>query len=303
MIPGYLTRFAELYERQGRRVEVMDDKFWVNYNRVIVPIGPITIDYSISEEQAHLLMKMIPGSLMVRYTNGYKATSFEEWYAVTCDEFRDMGTFRHNRRRCIKKGLENCDIRQLDAGFIAKYGYDVYLSAFSRYQGVIKAMERKNYENMINTTLDFDDIYNYWGGFFKGKLIGYIVIAIYGDEGALMSAAKFAPEYFKYHLSDALFYTISQHYLQDKLLPYLDAGFKNIYHKTTIQEYMIKKFSFKKTYLNLRVTYNPILNYFLKVTFPLRGWLSKVHHDWGSIYMLEEIRRKCESKMGIITTF
>jgi hypothetical protein len=294
MMPQYLLRFAELYERQGRQVEIMDNKLWVNYGRMIVPIGPINMDYSISEEQAHRLMKKVPGSLMVRYTHGYKASSCEEWYAVICDEFKDLGAFHKKHRWEIKKGLESCTIRQVDAGFIAEYGYDVYLSAFSRYQGVIKPIERNDFIKLIGTTKDFDDIYDYWGAFYKDKLIAYMVIAIYGDEEADISVGKFNPEYLQHRPSDALVYTVSQYYLQNESLPYLNAGLRNIYHKTTVQHYLLGKFPFKKIYLYLGVTYNYILHYFLKATFPLRRWLSQVHQDMRLIYMLEEIRKKCK---------
>jgi hypothetical protein len=296
MVPKYLLRFAELYERQGLRVEIMDDNLWVNYGRMIIPIGPIHKDYSISEEQAHRLMKKIPGSLMVRYTYCYQErNNCEDWYAVICDNFEDLGSFPHKYRWQIKSGLKNCTIRQVDAGFIAEYGYEVYASAFSRYQGLIKPIGEIDFTKMIDTTRDFDDIYHYWAVFYGNKLIGYSMVAIYGDEAADISVGKFIPEYLKLHPCNALFYVMNKHYLQDNSMPYLNNGFRNIYHKTNVHEFFIKKLSFKKVYLNLGIIYNQPFLYFLKLTYPFRGMLSKASPKLEAIYMLEEIRRKCAS--------
>ena len=294
MMPSYLDRFAELYERQGRQVEIMNGKLWVNYGRLIIPIGPISKDYSISEEQAHQLMKMIPGSLMVRYSHNNNTNGCKEWYAIICDNFLELGGMRRKRRNEIRRGLKHCDIRQLDAAFIAKHGYDVYFPAFSRYQGTLKPIGIKEYKNMINATINFDDIYHYWGAFYQNKLVGYMVVALYGKEEADISVGKFIPEYLRYHPSDALVQTVVEYYLQNELISYLNSGYRNMYHKTSVQEYLLVKFNFKKSYLNLKVTYSTLLNYIIKMTFPLRGWLSKIHGDLGSIYMLEEIRKKCE---------
>ena len=295
MMPQYLPRFAELYERQGLRVANVNDQLWVNYGRMIVPIGPIHKDYSISEEQAQRLMKEVPGSLMVRYTCDYRETSgFEDWYAVICDEVKDLESFHHKYRWQTKKGLKNCVVRQVDAGFIAEYGYDVYISAFSRYNDLIKPIGKNEYIKMINATKDFDDIYHYWGVINGNKLIAYAVIALYGEETADISVAKFMPEYLKLRPGNALYYVMLKYYLQDKAIHYLNAGVRSIYHKTNAYEFLIKNFSFRKANLSLRVIYNQPFSYFLKLTYPFRGVLGKVNSKLKAIYLLEEIRRKCE---------
>jgi hypothetical protein len=297
MMPKYINRFAEHYEQQGKRVEILDDKLWVDYHRVVVPIGPITVDYAISDEQAAQLMKKFPGSLMVRYTKDYNCTNCEEWYAVICDEFKDLESYRHENRRKIKKGLKNCEVRQVDAGFIAESGYEIYTSAFSRYQDLIKPMGNNDFMKMVKLTKDFDDIYHYWAVFRENKLIAYATIRIYGDEEAEISVTKFMPEYLKYYPSNALFYTMAKHYILDNSMQYVNNGFRNIHHKTNVHEFLIEKLSFKKVYLNLCITYYPVLSSFLKFTYLLRGGLSRVSSRLKAIYQLEEINRKCATEL------
>lgn len=241
------------------------------------------------------MLKKTPGSLLVKYNSLPPDPSVcSAWYAVTCDNFKDVGEIRGGKnRKEIKRGLANCEVRQLEASFIAKHGYDVYLSAHARYQGVLTPVDKDTYEDMIKATIEFDDIYHYWGAFYKDKLISYFVVVLYGNEAADLSVGKFIPEYLHYRPSDALIYTIQHHYLINESIPYITAGYTNIYHKTYVQQYVLKKFPFKKAYLKLEVTYSHLLQSFLKLTFPLRTLLGKLHHDLHTIYRFEEIRRNC----------
>ena len=290
----YLTRFAELFEQRGRRVEVFDNKFWMNNGKMIVHIGPIQLDYSLTEDQAHKLLKKFPGGLLVRFTEGFDIpNNSEEWYAVICDNFKDLGDIRHESRRAIKRGLENCDVRQVDADFISKCGYEVYASAFSRYQDVIKPLDKNEFTRTINTTIPFDDIYHYWAVFHKKKFIAYSAVAIYGDDEAEISAVKSIPEYHKLYPSNVLFYTMNKHYLANNSMKYVNAGYRNIFHKTQIQDFLIKRLSFKKSYMNVGIIYNSKYKYFVKVTYPFQRMLSRYSHKLKAIFLLEDIRRQC----------
>ena len=291
----YISRFAELYERQGRQIEIMGDKFWTSSGRAVIPIGPITRDYSISEDQAHQLMKKFHGALMVKSTNGYGSSSCDEWYAVICDEFKDLEFYNRKHRYEIKKGLRNCKIRQVDADFIAKYGYAIYLSAFSRYQEVIKPDSENEFIKIVSAAKDFDDIYHYWGAFYNEKFIGYFMVAIHGNEEANLSAGKIIPEYLNLNPTSALVYTLTHHYLINLSMGYVNSGFRSIYHKTNVQHNLLTKLSYKKKSLNLLVTYNYLLKYILKFTYPFSNMIGKMNHNLHTLYILEQVRQKCRA--------
>jgi hypothetical protein len=292
MLSQCLSRFAELYESQGRNVEFIDDKYWVNYGRMIVPIGPAYINYAVSEDKAQQLIKKFPKALLLRYTEGFLSQSdSENWYSVICDEFIDLNKAKHENRRQIKRGLENFEVRQVDSNFIAENGYEVYLAAFSKYQNIIKPIKESRFISIINTTKDYTDIYHFWAVLNKGKLIAYAVVALFTNEVAEISVLKLRPDYHKLYPCNALLYTITKHYLVDLSMRYIDAGFKNIYHKTNIHEYLIKRHSFKKEFLNIGIIYNRILSSFLKLTYPISGVLGKASCKLEAIYQLEKIRR------------
>jgi hypothetical protein len=297
MMSRHLTRFAELYERQGRRFEIMHDKLWTTYGRTIVPIGPITLDYSISEKEAYQLMKKFPGSLMVKYTNGYKTSCCEDWYAVICEKYVGLEEYKSKHRKEINKGLKKCVIRQVDADFMSQYGYDVYISAFTRYQRVIEPINKGDFVKMIIATKEFDDIYHYWAAFYEGKFIAYLIIVFLGNGEVDISAGKFIPEYLNFYPLASLIHTITHHYLVNLSMRYINAGLRSIYHKTDVQGVLLKKLSFKKEPLNLVINYKQFIKQFLYLTFPFRKLLSKTNHKLHSLYTLEEIRQKCSAKV------
>lgn len=45
-----LERYAEYYNRRGVHFEIVRDTLWVEYNRMVVPVGPVKFNYTISKD-------------------------------------------------------------------------------------------------------------------------------------------------------------------------------------------------------------------------------------------------------------
>lgn len=126
-----IERFAELYECLGVKLEILKTAIWVEYNRMIVPVGPAKLEYSISENEARFLLSKFPHTFLVRYTDGFakRAHCCEEWYAVICDSFTEMDDLPSKNRCEISRGLKNCSVKMVEANFIAEHDYNVFISA------------------------------------------------------------------------------------------------------------------------------------------------------------------------------
>lgn len=293
-----IARFAELYERLGMQFEILKGILWVEYNNMVIPVGPAKLSYLISEEEARFLLSRFPKALLIRYTDRLNNENYceEGWYAVICDEFLDLNKLSKSTRRSIRKGLENCMVKMVNASFIAKKGYNVFISAFEKYKGVRKpGITEKEFKEKTLIEKDFDDIIRYWGTFHEGKLIAYSRHFIYDNIEVNCSITKFHPDFLRLYPSYAMRYLMHMHYLKDKSFEYINSGFRNVLHQTNIQEFLIKKFRYKKEYMKLNVVYRPYLSIYLSTTFPVRGVLSKISPKLAALYELEEIRRKCQN--------
>jgi len=72
---------------------------------------------------------------------------------------------------------------------------------------------------------------------------------------------------------------MNEFYLQRRSLKYINNGTRSIAHHTNIQDFLIKKFKFRKAYCNLHIRYHPVIKIIISLFFPLR-----------SIFRLSKIR-------------
>jgi hypothetical protein len=298
----FTERFAELYNRLGIKYEVINGVLWTEYQRMVVPLGPAMFDYTISEDNARYLLSKFPEALLVRWTNGFNPTDDftytennpeEGWYSVICTEFKDLEELSAKHRSKIRMGLRNCEVKIVDADFIGRNGFNVFISAFDRYKGVKRpSIKEKEFRERCLQMRDFEDIVHFWGVFHNNTLIAYSEDYIYEDIEVNYSIAKFHPDYLKLRPSEALNYERNRYYLRDDKYQYVNDGFRSILHQTNYQDFLIRKFGFKKAYTNLYVHYRPFLSACIKMTYPVRNILRRINRKLNAVYTMEEVIRK-----------
>lgn len=290
-----LNRFAELYSSQGVRTAICEERLWVEYNRMVIPVGPVKWTHAVSKERARALLAEFPSCLMLRYTKGHEIECpCDAWYAVICEGFTDPDELSRNTRSKITRGLKHCSVERVDASLIAKRGYKVFVSAFARYKNVGKPVPaEKDFKRSVLATKGFDDIVHYWGVFKDGAMIAYSTVQVYDGIEANYSTIKFDPSFLKFYPSYAMFHTMNKYYLHDRKSEYVNDGFRNILHQTNIQTFLIDKFKFKKLYTRAVVHYRPYLSFLVSCTYFMRNTLKKLDSKLKALYTIEEIRRVC----------
>ena len=208
---------------------------------------------------------------MVRWTDGFNLTddykgtennSEEGWYSVICLKFKDLEEYSSSDRNKIKKGLKNCEVKRVEADFLGRNGFNVFISAFDRDKGVKRpSITEKEFRERFLQMRDFEDIVHFWGVFHNNTLIAYSENYIYEDIEAGYSTIKFHPDYLKLYASEALTYECNRYYLRDNKYQYVNDGFRSILHKTNYQDFLIRKFGFKK----LTLIFICIINHFFQL--------------------------------------
>ena len=289
-----LERYIEFFYKSGIKTKVVNNILWREYQRMAVPIGPVKFNYRISKEEAKFLLSEFPKAIMVRLTYDFDIPKNTGWYAVICDKLIDLSELPSNNRSQIRRGLRNCTVEKVDANFISKYGYDVYVAAFKRYKGV-NPIDEKNFIRNILITKEFVDIVHYWGVFEKdaGRLIAYAQNYIYDKIEVNYSTIKFHPDYLKHYSSYALIFSMNRYYLNEQQFEYTNDGFRSILHQTNVQDYLTQKFNFRRANAKLKIIYRSYLPIFLSISHPFKNILGKLHPKIKALYEIEEIRRQC----------
>jgi len=265
---------------------------WYYYQGALLPrVAP---HYEINltpKEQKELLKKS--KALFIRYTNEWDRDGGEFWYVIK-DNFGGMEELSGNTRSKIRRAQKRNYVKQVDAKYIFKYGYDVYSSAFENYETFIKPLALEEFQSQVKS-----NNYDYWAIFDKDsdKIVAYSENFI-EDNMCHYSTIKFHPKYQKNYTSYILIYEMNRFYLEEKKFRYVNDGAKSISHDTNIQDFLIKKFQFRKAYCRLNIVYRWDIGLVVTILYPFKNIILKINHKiFKKISVLlkqEEIRRSYE---------
>ena len=293
-----IDKFEEYYDSLGVKYERFKGALWLEERKMIVPIGPVKTDYSLSNSDERLLLHRFPSAFIIRYTDGFEDSDnkCKEYYSVICDKFTELEEMTAKNRYKIRNSLKNCDVERVDANYLAEHGYNVYASAFKRYADAgTPIYSEHEFKKELYNTEHYEDIFHYWGVFHKNILIAYAVNIVFEHIEVLNTTIKLQPDFLKLRPSYALFHTMDHYYLKEMNYEYTNTGYKHILYKTKIHDFLIGSFNYKKASTNLCMRYKYPLFLFQIATFPMRKIIGKFNSRLAVLYELEDIRKKCHS--------
>ena len=285
------NRFIEYFKLINQKHCVINNILWTCYNRMIVPVGPIKLDYDIPQDSVKQLFRYFDKGILIRNCKGISDVP-GEWYAVICNKFRSVDEVESKNRREILRGLKNCEVKKIDASEMSKSAFSVYKAAFNLYKNRSISLENeKQFQDKMKLSEPFGDIIHYWGAYYHNHMIGYVSNYIYDNIEANYSTGKFHPDFLKYYPSYALIYAMNEYYLANNKMEYVNDGFRSILHASNIQGFLIEKFGFHKAYMPLNITFRPIINFLMCSGYPIHKSLGRLDPRIAALYVLKNIER------------
>lgn len=251
-------------------------------------------EIELSDEQKRYLLK-ISKAYLLRWPSDFDCGYETEWWYLIRDKSFNLEEFDSKRRREIRKGLNNCIVKKVDAEYIAKNGFDIYKSAFDSYETFQKPAGQEEFYNRMMSRRG-NKVFDFWAAFAKNddKIIAYFMNRVEG-ECCVYSSGKFSPDYLNLGVHQALVYEMTNYYLNEMGFKYVCAGARSISHKTNVQEFLIHKLHFRKAFCRLNIYYNPLIRIIVKILYPFRNVISRMDIDFiNKITVLlrqENIRR------------
>lgn len=141
-----------------------------------------------------------------------------------------------------------------------------------------------------------------FAAFSNGELVGYIT-TVERANVIYYSGQCVKKLYEKQFASHALIYGMLDYY-KEKLKSgyYIVDGERNINHITNHQDFLVKKFGFRRAYCQLNIAYRPGIKTVVKCIYPFRHILKKLDnfssiiHKINGVMILEEVRKQHNSK-------
>ncbi|MFH1799980.1 MAG: GNAT family N-acetyltransferase, partial [Candidatus Omnitrophota bacterium] len=292
--PDWIRRYSAFLQRAGQKSILIDGVLWTDYQRMIVPVGPVSCDYVMPlgksrDDLFHFFKKCI----LIRAGSGFVVVP-DAWYCIFNDTHIPIEKMISKEGRSkVRQGLQNCMVRRIDMNVMEKEAWSVYSAAFKRYRNP-ESMETENqFKRDIMNTVEFEDIIHHWGVFEKrtGRLIAYAQNYIYEKTEVYYWTIRFDPDFLGLYPSYALFYEMNRYYLNEEKFAYVNDGFRCLLHETNIQDFLIHKMHFKKKPIGLKIHYRPFIGKCMSATYPFRRLLGKLSQPLAALYKLEEINR------------
>lgn len=289
-----LARYQEWLARSGISHSRHQGVLWYNYNHMVVPLGPASTVYVLNHQESKELLGKIPG-VLIRWTGGLDSLASSEWYSIICDCFVELENIpSQNTRSKIRRGIRACRVEPVTAKYIAEHGYESYLASHARYLNKsIRPQSAKQFVWEVQRDMDFDDIIHYWGIWRNSKLVGYSRNLVYDDISVDYETIRLAPEGLSKYAAYALYYTMNRYYLRDKGVGFVNSGSRNLLHKTEVQDFLVSKLQFRRSYMKLELEYRWPLGGLIRIGYPVRRILTHLDERIGALYLQEQIRRSC----------
>ncbi len=247
---------------------------WKKYHRTLIPLAAADAEVHLEKEEGRELLKRT-GASLIRYTSSFDDPNFDQFWYVIKDKGADLKELSSNTRTQVRKGLKNCTVSLADKDEIAEKGYEVYRKAFERYDTKITPLSEEDFKANIKA-LDEGE-WDLWKVVHNedDRMIAYCRNRKFGRV-CDYSEIKFDPEYLKSYPSYALIQTMNEHYLNEEGFRFVNDGARSIAHQTNVQDFLIRKFKFRKAYCKLHVIHKPWLEALVRVAFPFKGLVRKL---------------------------
>lgn len=243
---------------------------WRKYNGVLIPDQPPHIEIDDSDG---LIKNKISDSntFLARWTSDFDCNKETDFWYIICDKFTSVELLSSNTRNNVRRGLKRCRIERVDVFFIIQNCYSVYKAAFDNYHGHLSPILKQEFEqeHLLYTN---SKVWDFWVVYENetDQVIAYTRNKIEYNQCELCTT-KFHPKFQrKFYPSEALFYSMNKYYLEEMNFDYINDGARSISHETNIQEFLIKKFKFRKAYCKLNIIYNSRIGFLVKLLYFFR---------------------------------
>jgi hypothetical protein len=257
---------------------------------VLIPASLQPRPVSLQSEDVRRLLRESRASL-IRWFSRNSNEPAPYWY-VLCNHY-DFDSLPGKLRTQIRKARRECELRPLDAQWMAANAYDCYAAAFGRYRHG-RPIARESFDSIQSSCAGAP--FTFLGAFVDGKLAGFA--KNFEADGYVASCSfRIDPLYKQsrpsYALLDALLRT---HVTEQRKI--FGNGFLSLHDDTNMQDFLLK-FGFRRQYCDLQIAYREPLGLAIRALYPFRsvvGALPSRGRITGvkSLLRQEHVRRLCQ---------
>lgn len=225
----------------------------------------------LSPEEAKALLKK--QGLMIRNTYDFDTKEETSFWFIIKDNLENISELPFSARRNIRRALRFYNIKKINVNEFSEKAFPIINSAQKSYKVKCKITSKKEFDAEVEQYKK-DNNKEFW---IVERKNDNEAVAI-----AINTIKKNSCEYdtmrckpdalhdrtYPYY---GLIYEMNNHYLGEKKLRYVNDGSRTVTEHSTIQDFLIHNFGFRKAYCKLKIHYKWWVSVVIKALFPLRN--------------------------------
>lgn len=235
--------------------------------------------------------------LLARWTTEYDCGHETEWWYCIKDSPLVLSEQKSKVRYEINRANKMFEVLEINPMEYTEEIFRIQTAAWATYpesyrpqsdpEAVRRNVEKWSLQYKIFAAFCVED----------GEMAGYALLNEH-DTWVDFSVLKADPQYEKKGVNVAVIFKICEYYNERlKKGYYICDGERNIIHETAFQDFLIKKFGFRRAYCKLNIIYRKPIGLMVKILYPFRDVISKMKgHSMikkiNAILLMECISRK-----------
>ena len=225
----------------------------------------------LSSEEANALLK--ERGLMVRNTYDFDTKEETSFWFIVKDHLENISELPFSARRNIRRALRFYNIRKINVNEFSEKALPIINSAQKSYKVKSKVTSKKEFDKEIEQYKK-DDNKEFWivERRSDNEAVAIAINTIKEDsceyDTMRCKAEALKDRTYPYY---GLIYIMNNYYLGEKKLRYVNDGSRTLTEHSSIQDFLIHNFKFRKAYCKLKIHYKCWLGVVIKVLFPFRN--------------------------------
>jgi len=246
--------FAEWYRRQGHHVIQTQSSYW--YDAVPRVYQAFPFDWLIEPTELELRQMMKKYKILcIRYSTPIEAPLGKISYQVNLVNPYNLEILRSQARNAVRRGLSACKIESVSFERVAKEGWKLQRDTLDR-QGRLSSMTEADWNRICRSAVGLDG-FEAWAAIVGGEMAAALIIGRIGDTFYIPYAFSHR-KYFKMHVNNALFYSVSSNLLSREGINSIFFTVQSLDAPKTVDEFKFRMGINAKA-IRQRVTFHPIL--------------------------------------------
>lgn len=225
----------------------------------------------LSSEEANALLK--ERGLMVRNTYDFDTKEETSFWFIVKDHLENISELPFSARRNIRRALRFYNIRKINVNEFSEKALPIINSAQKSYKVKSKVTSKKEFDKEIEQYKK-DDNKEFWivERRSDNEAVAIAINTIKEDsceyDTMRCKAEALKDRTYPYY---GLIYIMNNHYLGERKLRYVNDGSRTVTEHSSIQDFLIHNFKFRKAYCKLKIHYKCWLSVVIKLLFPFRN--------------------------------